>query len=291
MGTRTYKSDEFDRFSEREARRREWYRREMMKKRKALAILCGMGIIAIAVIALAVWGLVAIFSPADTAKTEDNLSKTPSNEISLVDNSTDDTVAFGSDEKKGSVINTPASERGLIVIDPGHGGYDSGIVSSQKYEKEIDFEVAKLLSEKLKDKGFGVYMTRTDDSFVGINERALLANEQEGALALISIHMNSSDKASDEGVEVMTTEDDDNTQLAQLIADEISDTTGAINGGVKIRDNLVICSKAEMPAVIVDCGYLSNKREAQNLCDPSYQEKIASAIAAAVDMYIPEKTK
>ena len=90
MGTRTYKSDEFDRFSEREARKREWYEREMKKKRQALAILIGMGIAALAVLVLIIVLLVKLFSPKDTAEVENNLSKTPSGEISLVDNQTDE---------------------------------------------------------------------------------------------------------------------------------------------------------------------------------------------------------
>ena len=86
MGTRTYKSDEFDRFSEREARKREWYEREMKKKRQALAILIGMGLAAIAVLVVIIVLLVKLFSPKDTAEVENNLSNTPSGEISLVDN-------------------------------------------------------------------------------------------------------------------------------------------------------------------------------------------------------------
>ncbi|MBQ6091408.1 MAG: N-acetylmuramoyl-L-alanine amidase [Lachnospiraceae bacterium] len=288
MGTRTYKSDEFDRFSEREARKREWYEREMKKKRQALAILIGMGLAAIAVLVVIIVLLVKLFSPKDTAEVENNLSNTPSGEISLVDNQSDDAI-YGSGSGSGSGIIGTTSERGLIVIDAGHGGYDSGCISATKYEKDIDLDIALVLADKLRDKGFGVYMTRTDDSFVGINDRADLANKCEGALALISIHQNSSDKASDEGVEVWTSKTDENEQLAQLIVDEVSSRTGAINGGVKTKDNLVICSKAEMPAVVVECGYLSNKREAQNLSDEAYQDKIATAIVSAVDTFIPPK--
>jgi len=286
MGSRTYKSDEFDRFSERERRRREWYRREMQKKRKALAILISMGIGAILIFTLLIVVLVKIFSPADTEEVENKLLNTPSSELSLVNNGSDGDF---DDLNNGSYGNDDASvnlNRGLIVIDPGHGGYDSGCISATKYEKEIDLEIALLLSDKLKKKGFNVYMTRTDDSFVGINDRAILANECEGALALVSIHQNSSEESSDEGVEVWTSENEQNEQLAQLMVDEVSAATGAINGGVKVQDNLVICSKAEMTAVIVECGYLSNKREAQNLSDSAYQEKIANGIAAAIDNFI-----
>lgn len=289
MGTRTFKSDEVDRLTERDRRRQEWYLNEMKKKRRAMLILGGMGIAAILVLVGIIMLLVHVFSPKDTAVIEDKLSKTKSSEISLVDNMADEKVSFGSGEEfQNSKVNT--SERGLIVIDPGHGGYDSGCISSLKYEKEIDLEIAMLLSEKLKAKGFSVYMTRIDDSFVGINDRAILANECEGALALISIHQNSSENSSDEGVEAWTSNDATNEQLAELIALEVSEKTGAINGGVVTKDNLVICSKAEMPAVIVECGYLSNKREAQNLCEPTYQEKIATGLANAVDGFLPEKT-
>ncbi|MCR5369039.1 N-acetylmuramoyl-L-alanine amidase [Eubacterium sp.] len=291
MGTRTYKSDEFDRYSEREARKREWYRREMQKKRQALAILIGMGLAAIAVIAVIVIVFINLFSPKDTAEVENNLKNTPSSEISLVDNSSEDDFLPGSGSEGANGVINNNSQRGVIVIDPGHGGYDSGSVSALKYEKQIDLEIALLLSDKLKDKGFGVYLTRSDDNFVRIIERAELANQCEGAVALISIHQNSSDKDSDEGVEVWTSENEKNEQLAQLIVDEVSVVTGSINGGVKLQDNQVICNNAEMPAVIVQCGYLTNKRESKNLCDTVYQEKVASAIADAVDAFVPAKNK
>lgn len=291
MGTRTYKSDEFERYSEREARRREWYRNEMKKKRQAWMILIGMAVIALAALIGLIVLIVNLVSPKDTSLIEDRLNKSPSSDISLVDNTNDDISTFGNGDLSGINMTAAGGERGLVVIDPGHGGYDSGCISSTKYEKEIDLEIALLLADKLRAMGFGVYMTRTDDSFVRISDRAVLANECEGALALVSIHQNSSEKSSDEGVEVWTSENEKNEQLAQLIADEVSGNTGAINGGVKKRDNLVICSKAEMPSVIVECGYLSNKREAQNLCDTQYQGKIATAIAKAVDLFIPQKTE
>ncbi|MCR5828937.1 MAG: N-acetylmuramoyl-L-alanine amidase [Lachnospiraceae bacterium] len=285
MGSRTYKSDEFDRYSEREARRREWYRREMQKRRKALAILVSMGIGAILLLTFLIVLIVKIFSPTDTSKVENELLNTPSSELSLVNNLSDDESLSGPDSGN-SKRTSDKLNRGIIVIDPGHGGYDSGCISSTKYEKDIDLEIALALCDKLKNKGFDVYMTRTDDSFVGINDRAILANDCEGAVALISVHQNSSEESSDEGVEVWTCDNEKNEQLAQLVVDEVSGLTGAINGGVKIQDNLVICSKAEMTAVIVECGYLSNKREAKNLSDPAYQEKIAEGIAVAVDNFI-----
>ena len=291
MGTRTYKSDEFDRFTAREKRREEWLRQKRYERRRAIAILSAFGVVALAVVVLLVWLIAQAVSDPDTAAKEKSLSEKESGEISLVDNTSDEALSFGTDEHGGTTLINKVSERGLIVIDPGHGGYDSGILSAQKYEKDVDLEIAVLLSEKLKDKGFSVYMTRNDDSFVGANDRADLANSQEGALALISIHMNSSDKDSDEGVEVFTTKNEANEQLAQLIVDEISENTGAINGGVKISDNLVICSKAEMPAVVVECGYLTNKREARNLWDASYQNKIANAVVNAVNSFLPEKQK
>ncbi|MCR5432700.1 MAG: N-acetylmuramoyl-L-alanine amidase [Lachnospiraceae bacterium] len=288
MGKRTYKSDEFERYSERERRKQEWIRKKNKERLRNLTIIFGGGFVLIAVVALIIGLIVSALIPDDTAEIEDNLSKTTSDQISLVDNTSDNTLDFGSDEK---TVKSPVfvSNRGVIVIDPGHGGYDSGILSSKKYEKQVDLEIAMLLSEDLKDKGFDVFLTRTDDNFLGVNDRVDLANEQEEALALISIHQNFSDKDSDEGVEVHTVQNEKNEQLAQLIVDEVAENTGAINGGVKLSDNLVICSKVDMPAVVVECGYLTNKREAQNLWEESYQKKIASAIASAVDTFVPVK--
>jgi len=288
MGTRTYRSDEFDKFSEREERKRQW-RAEMIKRqRKAWCLVIGACLAALLLLIGIIAFIVSLVSGPDTAESENELANTPS-QISLVDNNSKEKVSFSDDDKDSGTDSFAApGYKGLIVIDPGHGGYDSGCLSSTRYEKDLDLEIALLVSQSLKDSGYDVYLTREDDSFVGINDRADLANACEDAIALISIHQNSSDTSTDEGVEVWTDSDEKSGQLAQLIVDEVAAQTNAVNGGVKLKNNLVICEKAQMPAVILVCGYLSNRSEANKLDQTNYQEKIAAAVTTAVNgFFIP----
>lgn len=82
-------------------------------------------------------------------------------------------------------------EKIIVVIDPGHGGYDPGCVGKNlTYEKDIVIDISQELKNLLEEKGYEVYMTRDDDSFVSLKERAVFANSSNADL-FISIHMNS----------------------------------------------------------------------------------------------------
>lgn len=291
MGNKIYRSDEFDRYVSKEQFRSEYLAAIQRKKRKAMLILGGLALGAIIILSLIIAGIVMLFSGDDTSAIEDNLVK----DTKVADTvPTSETAKYNFEDES---VNSPdlsaalsyTGGKGLIVIDPGHGGYDSGCISSKAYEKEIDLEISLLLEKKLKEAGYEVFLTRTEDVFVGINDRADIANGLDNALLMVGIHLNSSESAGDSGVEVWTCNKEGNDKLADILAQSVSATTGSSNRGVQFRDNLVVCSKAKMPSVVLECGFLSNADEADKLLTEDYQEKIAEGVVDAVDSFLNNK--
>lgn len=172
---------------------------------------------------------------------------------------------------------------GLIIVDAGHGGYDGGTTNEYAEEKAINLDIAGMVKDSLTAHGFKVVMTRSDDSFIGLYERARLANEQTDPLALVSIHQNSvEDAASVKGIEAWTYNRTGCKELAALLSKCVAESTGSRDRGVGYRTNLVVTSKTTMPSAIIECGYMSNSDEAVLLMQPEYREKITQGIVRAV---------
>ena len=87
----------------------------------------------------------------------------------------------------------------IIIVDPGHGGSDPGAVAGNIKEKDLNLQVAKILTDMLKEAGANVYMTRKDDRYVGLYTRAAIANNLNADL-FISIHHNASSNSAAKGV-------------------------------------------------------------------------------------------
>ena len=176
---------------------------------------------------------------------------------------------------------------GLIAIDAGHGGMDSGTYNGDVLEKNINLAIALKLRDELKSRGYSVYMTREDDTYVGLQKRAEIVNAQDGVLAFVSVHQNAvdSDKSKIYGVEAWTYKRDGCGELAQMVVDHVCEVTGAKNRGASFKTNLVVTSKTTMPAVLVECGFLSNDEECAKLNSEDYQKLIARGIADAVDEF------
>ncbi len=197
-----------------------------------------------------------------------------------------------SDQNSGDGISGERAQTGqnrLIVIDAGHGGYDSGTFNGDIMEKDVNLSIAYYLKQELEARGYTTYLTRTDDTFVGLQKRANLANDQTGAKAMVSIHQNSYDGPEMNeisGVEAWTYKRSGCIEFAELLAKHVSEAVDAKNRGVQYRSNLVVTSKTEIPSVIIECGYISNDSECAVLNTADYQKKIAYGIANAVDKFI-----
>ncbi|MEF9991802.1 MAG: N-acetylmuramoyl-L-alanine amidase [Peptostreptococcaceae bacterium] len=175
-----------------------------------------------------------------------------------------------------------------VFVDAGHGGYDSGAPGFGKNEDELNLEVAKKVEQKLKSKNIQVQMSRESDVYLGIGERAQLANEY-GADVFVSIHQNSADVESANGIETYYHPD---KQMYKPLAVDIQTNaiaqTGARDRGVKDYRDLGVLRESNMPSALFESGFISNKQEYSKLIEPTYQDKLATAIANGVEKYLKD---
>lgn len=174
---------------------------------------------------------------------------------------------------------------GKVVIDPGHGGKDSGAVKNGYKEKELNMDISRYLIADLQAYGYEVITTRTDDSYPTLDDRAILANNVDADL-FISVHNNSAEKKTEiKGIETYYSPGaEDSKKFADLVHRNLIQSTGATDRKVKSRKFLVI-RKTNMPAVLLELGFMTNKEEVAQLADPNYQKILSQAIARSVDEY------
>ncbi len=192
--------------------------------------------------------------------------------------------------RSSSLIGRIFGTSNIIVIDPGHGGYDPGTIGiNGSYEKDINLDISKKLYERLKSMDYKVLLTRNVDEYVDNRDRARFANRKR-ARVFISIHCNSiEDNSNTNGAQVLyfpNRESNANETLAQMILDQILISTGANNKGIVEREDLIVLNQTKMPAIIVECGFLSNGNEANLLTEDEYQNKIVDGIVEGLRCYI-----
>jgi len=125
---------------------------------------------------------------------------------------------------------------------------------------------------------FKVYLTRSNDRYINLYERANLANEI-GADLFISMHLNAHTRSSVNGVEVLYSPySSKGSNLASSIQTQLVRSLGAVNRGIVPRPNLIVLRETKMPAALVEIGFLSNPDEEKLLLQDSYLNKAASAI-------------
>ena len=176
----------------------------------------------------------------------------------------------------------------LIVIDAGHGDEDPGSSISNVDEKDLNLQIALKLKSALEEEGYEVMMTRSDDTYLTLTERAEFANEVEADL-FISIHQNSYiDDSTVSGIEVYyneSTKTESDEVLAQFIQTELVETTGARDRGIRAYDELVVTRKTEMPACLVELGYMTNKSELSLLQSDAYQYKLVTGLVNGLNQF------
>src|ERR1019366_7998049 len=219
----------------------------------------------------------------------------------------------------------------LVMIDPGHGGYDPGTQSSAGVlEKDLALQIATRLKAALEARGIRAELTRSTDVFISLAERTRIAN-RAGADLFVSIHLNSSPNTDTTGIEVYylnNTTDRATIRLARMenagadgygaadasnlnyiltdlrqnykaseaasVARMIdAQTVADLDAGLGLKVNALgakmgpfyVLVGAHMPAVLVECGFMSNAGEAARLASADYQDVLASAVATAVAHY------
>ena len=180
-----------------------------------------------------------------------------------------------------------------IVVDPGHGGFDGGAVGSASgvVESGLNLTVASLLRDALTEQGITVLMTReTEDALGGTKQSDLAARRamftRDEVDLVVSIHMNQfSDPDVSGAMAYYMTGSGEGQKLAQSVIDSLCDAIGRNRRLANPGDYFVI-RECKCPAVLVECGFLSNPEDEAALQQPEYQQKLAKAIAAGILSYL-----
>ena len=167
-----------------------------------------------------------------------------------------------------------------VVIDAGHGGYDRGGIPGQRVsEKDMTLDVARRLKSVLAASGYRVVMTRDSDVFVPLGTRTAIANSNRNAI-FVSVHFNSATRGGASGIETYFYSRD-SLALASAIHHYVVGGAPSGSRGVRRRGYYVL-RKTSIPAVLVECGFLTNPTEAGYAQNASYRQKLAEEIAAGV---------
>lgn len=195
------------------------------------------------------------------------------------------------DTKNISMIVQPV----LIMLDPGHGGRDTGTqsISKPRYqEKSLNLVTAQFVKTYLLQKGYKVLMTRETDVFVSLEKRAQLANQKKPTL-FVSIHFNAAPSIEARGIEVFYYESKDkkdrtakSKRLAQSILKQVLAHTQAKSRGVKQGNYAVIRETINIPAVLIEGGFVTNEDELKLLKDPIYLKRLAWGITRGIEEYL-----
>ena len=176
----------------------------------------------------------------------------------------------------------------MIVLDAGHGGNDQGAKVNALQEKKITLMTTLLVKKYLTEMGYHVILTRSRDVYLTLPKRVDIANKTEDAV-FVSIHYNASRNPDANGLEVYycntAKEVKASKRLAQCVLSQLISQTHAASRGVK-HGNFHVIREAEVPAILVEGGFMTNPEERALLKTKEYLERMAKGIALGVDKYL-----
>lgn len=203
-------------------------------------------------------------------------------------------------------VKIPDFENMVIVIDAGHGGRDVGAIAKDEdgndildkngnpvlMEKDINLYIAQKIRDNLKANNVKVLMTRDDDTFIGTNMENLLArcdfaNINEATLFL-SVHNNSAASPKATGTEICYTEESSgkfgitSKDFAKNVLPLLTEATGLTNRGLVNRPNLVLLKYTSMPAILIECGFVTCETDREVLMNRNKLDEIAKAVSDGI---------
>jgi N-acetylmuramoyl-L-alanine amidase len=198
----------------------------------------------------------------------------------------------------------------MVILDPGHGGADGGGKGRGLLEKDLTLDVAQRTERLLKLAGFPTVLTRYEDKYVALKERARIANQYDDAL-FISIHFNKDSASQSYGIETFYAKQklavkeewtwvgffneperpsETGEHLAGAIQASVATRTEARNRGIRGRD-LYVVRHVRCPAVLIEGGFMSNAFDSQLLKNGDYRERLAMGIAEGVMSYQKSRSR
>jgi len=170
-----------------------------------------------------------------------------------------------------------------VIIDAGHGGKDKGSHRGSVYEKNLTLQVALQVEKLLKAKGIPVTMTRRTDRFLYLKDRCAIANRYKNAI-MVSIHFNAHTNYRYHGIETYYF-GKQGQRLAAHIHLRLLSKLKIRNRQTRKRTDLAMLRGTNCPAVLIECGYISNPYERRRAQRASYQQNCAEAIVAGIVAY------
>ncbi len=190
----------------------------------------------------------------------------------------------------------------IIILDAGHGGEDPGaVVNGEIYEKDLNLQITLEIGKALEEKGFVVVYTRTDDRLLykedenikGIRKISDLKNrckiaERYPDSIFVSIHMNSFGNSKYSGLQTYYSK---SNEKSKLLADSvqnkvISDLQKNNNRTTKPGNNMYLLENIGNPAILIECGFMTNKEELKKLSEKEYQKQLSFSIVCGIIEYI-----
>jgi N-acetylmuramoyl-L-alanine amidase len=178
----------------------------------------------------------------------------------------------------------------IVVLDPGHGGIDTGARGSRLDEKDVNLQIALKVGALLQQNGIKVEYTRSTDSYVGLEERSNIANKLNAAV-FVSIHMNSYISSGPAGTETyfyapagneeLFAQYDKRAELARTLQTALVSALQRSNRGVK-EANLSVLRNTLMPSALVEIVFISNPTEEALLATTEFKDRTAAAIANGI---------
>ena len=214
-------------------------------------------------------------------------------------------IVLGAFDPIFSAAETSGETGKVIIIDAGHGGEDSGAVGlNGAYEKDLNLSIAMILGEELKNRGYTVIYTRTEDKMLYLPEenikgmrkisdlknRCKITEEYEDSI-LVSIHMNSYGASKYSGLQVYyKNADKESEALARKIQHTVREERQPENKReIKNGSSLYLLENANGTAVLIECGFLTNADECEKLSQKEYQKQLSFSIICGIIEYIKEK--
>lgn len=211
-------------------------------------------------------------------------------------------------KKNTSAQDTPTLSTGgqkynTVILDAGHGGEDGGTQApSGTLEKDLNLKIAELIKKELEEMGIPVIMTRTEDKLLydtSVNYKGqkkkldaaarLKIIEDNPNSIFVSIHMNSYVDPQYSGLQVWYSQNNPSSEPIARLIQERNNTLFQVGNKRQTKptgNNIYIMSKIQCPAVLIECGFLSNPREAANLCDSGYRIALSKSLASSIAEYI-----
>jgi N-acetylmuramoyl-L-alanine amidase len=195
----------------------------------------------------------------------------------------------------------------VVVLDPGHGGQDSGAICGGVLEKDLALDVSRRIDRLLNSEGIATLMTRVGDTYVSLADRAAFANRVRNCI-FVSIHFNEDNKPVASGVEtyyaahqitagsflaswlpflwrpLSDSRNPESQNLAGIIQEALAARTRSVDRGTQARQFFVIANVTS-PAVLIEGGFLTNKEDISKLAAEDYRDQIAAAVADGILRY------